>query len=369
MKKVLLCRYDYDPLDRLTGLLPDAQAPRQRFYRQNRLATDIQGDVQHSIVWHGDQLLALQRRDATSSTCTLLATDPQHSVLYTLSATEQQAMAYSPYGHHPTVGANQQLLGFNGECADPVTGHYLLGNGYRAFNPVLMRFNSPDNWSPFGKGGINCYRYCLNNPVNYRDPSGHAVAFWSSVFAIEGIAASMGGMALALSSPARTNASAVVAYGSGALGVLYGGVALRMPGTTFGEVMAGASSALGAVSMTMGRRASRQGFRALSRQGSLDSMEEALEQSANVPPPYRPPLPGFQSTPGPSLRSSLPDFESLPPEIQRGPRGQVPEYTPFSQAHAVTTPRKVTVRMSHLPEVHRSTKVAKTGAGIRETQL
>ena len=377
MKKVLLCRYDYDPLDRLTGLLPHPQAPRQRFYRQNRLATDIQGDVQHSIVRHGDQLLALQRHDATSSASTLLATDPQHSVLYTVSATEQQAMAYSPYGHHPTVGANQQLLGFNGECADPVTGHYLLGNGYRAFNPVLMRFNSPDSWSPFGKGGINCYRYCLNNPVNYRDPSGHAVAFWNSFFAMEGITTSMGGMALAFSSSARTSPRAMGAYISGSLGVLYGGVALRMPGTTMGEVMAGASSALGAVSMTMGTRASRQGFRALSRQGSLDSMEEALDQSArfrpnrrnDAPPPYRPPLPGFQSTPGPSLRSSLPDFESLPLEIQRGPRGRVPEYTPISQAHSLTTPQRVRAQIRYLPEVHSSTDAAQTGARIRETQL
>ena len=155
MKKVLLCRYDYDPLDRLTGLLPHPQAPRQRFYRQNRLATDIQGDVQHTIVRQGDQLLALQRHDATSSASTLLATDPQHSVLYTVGATEQRTMAYSPYGHHPTAGANQHLLGFNGECADPVTGHYLLGNGYRAFNPVLMRFNSPDSWRPFSASGMN----------------------------------------------------------------------------------------------------------------------------------------------------------------------------------------------------------------------
>ncbi|QOF90937.1 RHS repeat-associated core domain-containing protein [Pseudomonas lundensis] len=173
MKKALLCRYDYDPLDRLTGLLPPPQAPRQRFYRQNRLATDIQGDVQHTIVQHSDQLLALQRRDATSSASTLLATDPQHSVLYTVGATEQRTMAYSPYGHHPTAGANQHLLGFNGECADPVTGHYLLGNGYRAFNPVLMRFNSPDSWSPFGKGGVNSYAYCINNPINNDDSSGH----------------------------------------------------------------------------------------------------------------------------------------------------------------------------------------------------
>ncbi len=177
MKKVLLCRYDYDPLDRLTGVLPSSQATRQRFYRQNRLATDIQGDVQHTILQHGDQLLALQSRDATSSASTLLATDAQHSVLHTLSASEQQAMAYSPYGHHPTAGANQHLLGFNGECADPLSGHYLLGNGYRAFNPVLMRFNSPDSWSPFGKAGINAYAYCMNNPVLTEDSSGHLFGF------------------------------------------------------------------------------------------------------------------------------------------------------------------------------------------------
>ena len=177
MKKVLLCRYDYDPLDRLAGLFPLPQAPRQRFYRQNRLATDIQGDVQHTIARHGDQLLALQRRDATSSASTLLATDPQHSVLYTVGATEQRTMAYSPYGHHPTAGANQQLLGFNGECADPVTGHYLLGNGYRAFNPVLMRFNSPDSWSPFSASGMNTYTYCRNRPINSNDPSGHITVF------------------------------------------------------------------------------------------------------------------------------------------------------------------------------------------------
>ncbi len=35
----------------------------------------------------------------------------------------------------------------------------MLGNGYRAYSPVLMRFNSPDSWSPFGEGGVNAYAY------------------------------------------------------------------------------------------------------------------------------------------------------------------------------------------------------------------
>ncbi|MFC9627560.1 RHS repeat-associated core domain-containing protein [Streptomyces sp. NPDC056930] len=64
------------------------------------------------------------------------------------------------------------LLGFNGERPDPVTGCYLLGNGYRAFDPVLMRFHSPDSLSPFDGGGLNPYAYCLGDPINRVDPTG-----------------------------------------------------------------------------------------------------------------------------------------------------------------------------------------------------
>jgi RHS repeat-associated protein len=66
------------------------------------------------------------------------------------------------------------LLGFNGEEKDPVTGYYFLGNGYRAFNPLLMRFNSPDVLSPFDRGGLNPYTYCLGDPINNVDPTGNS---------------------------------------------------------------------------------------------------------------------------------------------------------------------------------------------------
>lgn len=75
------------------------------------------------------------------------------------------------------------LLRFSGQRKESATGHYLLGNGYRAFNPVLMRFHSPDSLSPMGAGGINCYAYCGGDPVNNTDPSGHMllpqVRLWS----------------------------------------------------------------------------------------------------------------------------------------------------------------------------------------------
>lgn len=52
-------------------------------------------------------------------------------------------------------------------------GGYLLGNGYRTYNPALMRFNSPDSLSPFEAGGLNPYSYCSGDPINNIDPSGH----------------------------------------------------------------------------------------------------------------------------------------------------------------------------------------------------
>lgn len=179
-RETLLCRYHYDPLDRLATCTLSTQVSTQRFYQKSRLATEIQGLVQHSIFQHDDQLLAQQQRQGGTVETTLLATDQQRSVLNALDATPPHSFAYTPYGHRPPEGGLLSLLGFNGERPDPVTGHYVLGNGYRAFNPVLMRFNSPDSWSPFGKGGINAYASFDSDPVNKTDPSGH-FSFYTAI--------------------------------------------------------------------------------------------------------------------------------------------------------------------------------------------
>ena len=160
-----LKRYAYDPLDRLTTTTIGAQPSTQRFYQRDRLSTARQGEHSQTIFQHHDQLLAEKHTTATL----LLGTDLQRSVLHSLSGAHQHPQAYTPYGHHR---GQQGLLGFNGEAPDPMTGHYLLGNGHRAYNPVLMRFNSPDTLSPFGKGGLNPYCYCLGDPVNRVDPNG-----------------------------------------------------------------------------------------------------------------------------------------------------------------------------------------------------
>jgi RHS repeat-associated protein len=177
-RETLLCRYHYDPLDRLVDCTRSAQTATRRFYLKDRLATEIEGAVQRSIMQHDDRLLAQQQRQSGAVEAHLFATDQQRSVLNVLDGTRLNPLSYSPYGHRPAENGLLSLLGFNGERPDPVTGCYLLGNGYRAFNPVLMRFNSPDSWSPFGKGGLNAYAYCVGDPVNHVDKNGHVPNFF-----------------------------------------------------------------------------------------------------------------------------------------------------------------------------------------------
>ncbi|WP_081427312.1 RHS repeat-associated core domain-containing protein [Pseudomonas frederiksbergensis] len=197
-RETILCRYHYDPLDRLVECAPSAEADTQRFYCKSRLATEIQGLMQTSVFQHEDQLLGQQQSQSGRRDTTLLATDQQRSVLNTLNTTQPHPLAYTPYGHRPAENGLLSLLGFNGERPDPVTGHYHLGNGYRQFNPVMMRFNSADSSSPFGKGGVNPYTYCQGNPVNQRDPTGRWVV--PVIVGLATVAATVGGMVMIIKS-------------------------------------------------------------------------------------------------------------------------------------------------------------------------
>ena len=165
-------RYRYDALDRLVAYVSSEQASIRCFYLKSRLVTEIQGSVRLSLFQHEDQLLAQHQSGLVEST--LLAVDHKRSVLNTVDVSQSHPFVYTPFGHRLLLGRHLSPLGFNGEKADPITGHYLLGNGYRAFNPVLMRFNSPDSRSPFREGGLNAYAYCLGDPVNREDSTGHS---------------------------------------------------------------------------------------------------------------------------------------------------------------------------------------------------
>lgn len=116
-------------------------------------------------------VIAQQQRQGAAATHQLLSTDRLSSVLRILNHAQLTDLCYASYGYNTC--ADPRMPAFAGEFPEPVSRRYLLGRGYRAYDPVLMRFISPDDWSPFGDGGINAYCYCGADPVNRKDPSGH----------------------------------------------------------------------------------------------------------------------------------------------------------------------------------------------------
>ena len=120
------------------------------------------------------------QREPTWQRTVLLASDNSQSIIAEIADGKTNALAYSIYGEQSAQRKIVTRLGFNGQLREPKIGWYLLGHGYRAYNPRLMRFHSPDSWSPFGRGGLNAYMYCVGDPVNRVDPTGHS---WLRLFA------------------------------------------------------------------------------------------------------------------------------------------------------------------------------------------
>lgn len=112
---------------------------------------------------------------------------------------------------------NISTIGFNGEFLEPNFENYDLGNGYRAYNPMIMQFTAPDDMSPFGEGGLNPYMYCIGDPINRADPTGH--------FSVFGFAIGMAMGAFSLNSLVISGVAIIsgdIAAGGMTLGAIYG---------------------------------------------------------------------------------------------------------------------------------------------------
>ncbi|MCO8168325.1 RHS repeat-associated core domain-containing protein [Pseudomonas sp. 21LCFQ02] len=182
-----LCRYQYDALDRLAGRLPGETSNERCFYQEKRLTTIVQQQRSTSWLNTAHSILSQQQREQRKTLCALVGSDPSGSVIHSVATSGLSVCTYAPYGHRHPVAAFEQLPGFNRERADPVTGHYLLGSGFRSFNPVLMRFNSPDDMSPFTEGALNAYAYCVGDPINRFDPTGHLPTFLKKILRPAGL--------------------------------------------------------------------------------------------------------------------------------------------------------------------------------------
>ncbi|MGI4838774.1 MAG: RHS repeat-associated core domain-containing protein [Janthinobacterium lividum] len=115
----------------------------------------------------------------------LLICDRQNSPLCNMNAVACSPIAYTSYGWR-TPATPAPMLGFNGQLLERLMDGYHLGHGYRMYNPVLMRFHSSDRLSPFDKGGLNTYVYCLGDPVNNADPTGQSIARFARLIDVAG---------------------------------------------------------------------------------------------------------------------------------------------------------------------------------------
>jgi RHS repeat-associated protein len=105
----------------------------------------------------------------------MLVVDQKNTLMREVGKGPVNSVAYTAYGHPSAEQSVRAHLGYNGEFSEPQTGWQLLGNGYRAYNSNLMKFHSPDSFSPFGEGGVNAYAYCEGEPILNSDPDGHSM--------------------------------------------------------------------------------------------------------------------------------------------------------------------------------------------------
>lgn len=246
--------YGFDAEDRLHSVSSESGEWGRQFYKGDALCSEVDGRQRRSLLACGGQVLAEQQGDST----VLFVTDGQGTALKRVSAEDESVLSHAPYGHRAITGGLGGLLGFQGERLDPATGCYLLGKGYRPYNPQLMRFHSPDSWSPFGGGGLNAYAYCQGDPINFKDPSGH-ISVWGWVKI--GVTALLAAAAVALTvvtlgaaAPLAGLSIAGVAYltlevVSGVVSVAAAVTSELAPDSTASQVLTYASLALGVVSL------------------------------------------------------------------------------------------------------------------------
>lgn len=175
--KEVLAKYRYDGHDHLLGAKHGNAAEVKRRYQGNRLDATLDNGVLTHYQYYGDTASAMQV-DGQPGDTRLLLTNANGSVVGEYADSGLHNTRYSAYGERTLDNEDDEekhlfsLLAFNGEVREAAFGWYLLGCGYRAYNPGLMRFHSPDSLTP-EQSGVNPYLYVLGNPVNWRDPTGH----------------------------------------------------------------------------------------------------------------------------------------------------------------------------------------------------
>ena len=299
----------------IAASLPFLSDPVEPF-QGDTLASRVQATSPHSVMQNQDGVPPQQQPDDPPWGTTLLGTDQRRTVLHKRAAQDQADWVYTPYGHNRDTRGVTGGLGFNGERRESVTGHYLLGAGYRAYNPVLMRFHSPDSLSPFDAGGWNPYAYCVGDPVNFVDPTGHLPSWANVVLGIVGgiaLGVVSGGVGAVVAgsmaaSSAATLGTASMVLGTGLeIGAFGTGVAAAVVGGKQGTLLGKVSIGLGLAGAVVGGFGF--GMRVRSFRMKAQETENIRAYKEIMADRVRPP------TPDPDFDPVLASFyKKLPPE-------------------------------------------------------
>lgn len=338
----VLSEYYYDALNVMVGQTFSG-ARHELFYQGDTITHEIQSESEYQRCLRlGGLCLAQEQKAGDTTHSYLMGSDGQHSLLTATTATSQPSSheaTYTPYGHQSAVNFPSHL-GFNGERLDPVTGCYHLGKGYRAYNPTLGFLYAPDSWSPFGAGGINPYAYCLGDPVNRIDPTGHfsflglndrawiligigTVVSIGVALAIptEGFSLAVGGFSLAVGKSSlavaevMANITASVATDVG-VGAIYDLIDHGKADHLGEDALSGLIGGVHGGVVSLGTKLGRAGIRALEKQGSVFALE--------MPELLRIPRPRLISASGPSptanVRPQIYNMEAAQEAIGNAPR-------------------------------------------------
>jgi RHS repeat-associated protein len=201
-------KYSYDPAGRLCQITKGAVSVTY-VYDGDTLVGEICGTTKTLYLRVANVVIGRYIQKGADETLELYATDSSGSVRTVRKLSPGRAgqnilstvyYDYSDYGVRTANTAvtpidatnfiDRNTLGFNGCLFDDVSNTYLLGNGYRAYSPVLRTFYSRDSLSPYGGAGVNRYQYCQLDPINNIDPSGHlsTSAQWGIGLSVVGIA-------------------------------------------------------------------------------------------------------------------------------------------------------------------------------------
>lgn len=103
----------------------------------------------------------------------LLGTDSQMSCCARLERHTVERISYASFGYSPALARYRSV--WASLISEQSPGLYLPGNGRRAYSSwMLQRFAMSDALSPFARGGLNAYAWCLGDPINRVDPDGAA---------------------------------------------------------------------------------------------------------------------------------------------------------------------------------------------------